>query len=407
MRRSLFLSIRDRLVDVSIELSSRLSRTVLMVSAVAFSTGALLASVGIAQNAAHQVDADIAASTTRLVLVTVPDKTLRDSPGEEGSSGVDTLLPTDTEKRILALDNVEAVGRRLDVNTSGGLPIAIDRPATGATSVNVGVKSATSGYLEAADIPSTGTLAWMLDGEHHVAFLGESAADTLGIPVTEDTDALSITLNNINYSIIGFLPGDHAFSDSVVIPYANGLQLVGNDRYTDVLIYTALGAGNQISRVARVAILPATPEKLAASQVVVHEDIRKNVSSQLTRQAAWIGGFLIVLTVLLITNSMVVSVTARTTEIGVRRALGSSRSSVASVFWFEGALIGALGGFAGATLSAITVTAVAIINGWTAYLDPTWIAMGPILGLTVGIIASAYPALRASSIHPAIAVRSD
>lgn len=149
------------------------------------------------------------------------------------------------------------------------------------------------------------------------------------------------------------------------------------------LVHTALGAGNQISRVARVAILPATPEKLAASQVVVHEDIRKNVSSQLTRQAAWIGGFLIVLTVLLITNSMVVSVTARTTEIGVRRALGSSRSSVASVFWFEGALIGALGGFAGATLSAITVTAVAIINGWTAYLDPTWIAMGPILGLTV------------------------
>ena len=53
------------------------------------------------------------------------------------------------------------------------------------------------------------------------------------------------------------------------------------------------------------------------------------------------------------------------------------------------------------------MTAVAIINGWTAYLDPTWIAMGPILGLTVGIIASAYPALRASSIHPAIAVRSD
>ena len=80
---------------------------------------------------------------------------------------------------------------------------------------------------------------------------------------------------------------------------------------------------------------------------------------------------------------------------------------MAGDFWYEGALIGTLGGLAGAVLSSIVVTVVAALNSWTAYLNPSWIAFGPLLGLSVGLLASLYPALRASAIHPAIAVRSD
>ncbi len=455
--------LRDQITDVAVELSSRLSRTILMISAVAFSTGALLASVGISQNAAHQIDADIAASAANLVMVTVPE---RESSGaqlqaagpsespesesaapenaadqategqsadagsespetenaeERGSeeeavesasteesgagSAVRTTLPDDTEERLEEIDTVDVVGRRLDVDQSGD--VVVDRPAIGAQMVRVGVKGASSGYLEAASIEHTGEHQWMLDGGENVAFLRPLAAERLGIPVTDDTRNLSVEINNTEYSIIGFLPGEHAFSESVVIPYTNALQIVGNDNYSQVLIRTALGAGSQVSSVARLAILPGTPEKLAVSQVISPNTIRENVSSQLTRQATWVGAFLIVLTVLLITNSMIVSVTARTTEIGVRRALGASRSSVAGVFWCEGALIGALGGLAGAALAAIMVTAIAAVNGWTAYLNPLWISLGPVLGMTVGLVASAYPAMRAATIHPAIAVRSD
>lgn len=417
------LRARDQIIDVSIELSSRLSRTILMIAAVAFSTGALLASVGISQNAAHQVDADIAASTSRLVVLSIANKSQDETATSESAIDEDamdegamnearhtvipTVLPDGTIERLRALDNVEDAGFRLDVDTSALNQFFIDYPTTGATNVDVGLKAVTSGYFNAASIESTGTLSWMLDGSEHVAFLGEHAAETLGIPVTSNPEALSVNLNNVNYSIIGFLPGNHAFTNSLVIPYINGLSLVGNDRDTQVLIRTAIGAGNQVSKAARLAVLPGMPEKLTASQVVLHENIRQSVSDQLTRQVAWIGGFLIVLTVLLITNSMIVSVTARTTEIGVRRALGSSRSSVAGVFWFEGALVGALGGLAGAALSSIVVTVVAMLNSWTAYLNPVWIAAGPLLGLSVGVLASLYPALRASAVHPAIAVRSD
>lgn len=73
-------AIADLLADVAIELRARMARTILMMAAVALSTGALLASVGISQNAAHQVDADIAASTIDQILLTKADGT-GDGPG--------------------------------------------------------------------------------------------------------------------------------------------------------------------------------------------------------------------------------------------------------------------------------------------------------------------------------------
>lgn len=409
-RGNVFLKLRDLMRDVSVELSSRMSRTVLMVSAVAFSTGALLASVGISQNAAHQIDADIAASATRQILVTIPGQSEDSEESESEDESDDDAeakeqLPADTEDRLATIDTVQASGRRLDLDLLGRSEVS--RPVVGEDSISVGVKGVVSGYLEAAKIVPTTDMAWMLDREQNVAFLGEAAAEKLGIPVTGDTRGLSVNLNNVGYSIIGFLPGEHSFSDSMVIPYHNAVEVAGSDNESQVLILTKLGAGSLVSGVARLAILPAQPEKLAVSQVIAPNAIRENVSDQLTTQATWVGAFLIVLTILLITNSMIVSVTARTTEIGVRRALGASRSSVGGVFLCEGGLIGALGGLAGAALASVVITVVAAVNDWSAYLKPGWIALGPVLGMVVGLVASAYPAMRAATIQPAIAVRSD
>lgn len=208
------------------------------------------------------------------------------------------------------------------------------------------------------------------------------------------------------YSVAGFLPGKPLEND-IVLPLKTAFHLAHGDRRSEILIRSKIGAGSQVSNVARVALMPNTPEKLSVSQVVSVDSIRENVSGQLAQQAAWVGAFLIVLTVLLIANSMIVSVTARTTEIGVRRALGSSRGRVAAVFWVEGAVTGALGGLVGSAVAAVIIVGVSAISGWTAVLNIGWILLGPLLGAAVGIVASAYPAARASLIHPAIAVRSN
>lgn len=413
------MRISDLLADTVTELQTRMSRTVLMIAAVALSCGALIASVGISQNAARQIDADLAAATVDLVMVSasagakvgdavsnVGDMPTGDSPTDEAASEpFHGVFPKDTVERVERLESVAAVGMMLPV--SGSASPTASRPASGILSFHATVNAITEGYLSAARIASIGDQEWMLNGTHNVALLGEEAAAELGIPVTLEPEGISLTINSVNYSVIGFLLGEHTLSRSIAIPYANGLHMTDDDSETEVLIRAEPGAGSQISQVARQQILPQAPEKLLASQVVSADRARDSVAGQMARQVTWIGAFLIVLTVLLIANSMIISVTARTTEIGVRRALGSSRGSVAAAFWCEGALTGALGGLAGSSVAAIVMVAVAWLSGWTAHLNLLWIALGPLLGLAVGLVASAYPAFRASGIHPAIAVRAD
>lgn len=174
-----------------------------------------------------------------------------------------------------------------------------------------------------------------------------------------------------------------------------------------MLVRTEPGAGAVVAPVIRLALRPDAPERLTSSQVVDITDLRTGVTTQLDRLAAWVGGLLLVLTVLLVANGMVVSVMARTGEIGVRRALGSSRGSVAALFLVEGALVGALGGLAGSAIATAAVVIVAAVSGWTAMFQLVWVVLGPAVGVTAGLVSSLYPAMRASSIQPALAVRSD
>lgn len=397
----------DLLADVAIELRARMARTVLMMAAVALSTGALLASVGIAQNAAHQVEADIAASTIDQILIKRASETEEnvgnDSDEPQSPDKEIYFYPADAKERLLTIDTVAAVGRKSRLQEA--IPIQITHPVTKKTITGPSIMGADSSYLDAAKVTKPDQ-AWMLDQGYDVVFLGHSAAEKLDIPITSDTRGLKVIINGMAYSVAGFLPGKPLEND-IVLPLKTAFHLAHGDRRSEILIRSKIGAGSQVSNVARVALMPNTPEKLSVSQVVSVDSIRENVSGQLAQQAAWVGAFLIVLTVLLIANSMIVSVTARTTEIGVRRALGSSRGRVAAVFWVEGAVTGALGGLVGSAVAAVIIVGVSAISGWTAVLNIGWILLGPLLGAAVGIVASAYPAARASLIHPAIAVRSN
>lgn len=404
-------SVRDLAIDVVIELRSQAAKTALLIMSVALSVGALISSIGISQNAAAQIDADLAASTNTLILVTRtlqedPDTTqaLREEAELDGMPAPLLSFPADVEERANRLSTIAASGRILHVSelTTPYITRSID----GAVARQPRVDAATSGYLDAAEIDAT-NLAWMLDGKERIALLGDAAAADLGIPVTRHPEGLTVTINGIHYSVVGFLPGDHQLTGSIVIPYDRGLSLVGSDVSTEILVRTEVGAGNQISSIIRHQIMPENPTSLTASGIMTADVARSQVSTQLTQQVLWVGLFLLVLTILLIANSMVVSVTSRTSEIGVRRALGSTRTGVSAVFWFEGMVIGLLGGLGGSAIASWVVLAAAAASGWTAHLNLLMIMTGPLLGGLVGVIASAYPAVRASHIQPAIAVRAN
>jgi putative ABC transport system permease protein len=406
-RQSVKEHLTDLVEDVVIELTVRRMRTVLVLVAVALSTGALLAAIGISATASAQIGSDLAAATLDEVIVGV-------RPGvEEPSRSHDaptTQFPQDADDRAMRVDLVQAAGRMLDLTGITAATVSRNRPPVQSESpLAVSLLGATSGYLDAARVRASGHGTWLLDSAEPVAFLGHRAARLLDIPVTSDPTGYQVWIGNQAYQVAGFLAGTGTrdVSGSVVLPYKLALELAATDAKTHMLVRTAPGAGSVVARVIREAIRPDQPQRLESSQVQSLEALRHGVSTQLGRLAAGIGAFLAVLTALLIANSMVVSVVARTTEIGLRRALGAGRRAVSAVFLCEGAIVGALGGLAGGALAAVLVVAISAANHWSVVLYPVTGILGPLLGAIIGIASSAYPAARASRISPAIAVRSD
>ncbi len=370
-----------------------------MIVAVALSTGTVICGLASSSMAARQVDADLAASTIDSLSVAA-------ASGVEVRQG-ETLFPQSADSVVDAIDLVVASGRRLDL--SGTVNVSISRggivslPEGGAA-----VAGITSGYPRAAQAELTDGTAWMLDSEFPVAFVGTGIATDLGIPTTADLAGYQIDINGTRYDVVGFLAkGTPDLSNVIGIPYHRALGWLGSDDKAQMLVRTEVGGGTAVARVIRVALRPDSPEVLAASQVANVADLRTGVSNQLGRLVGWIGALLFALTILLISNSMIVSVISRTTEIGLRRALGASRVEVTLLFLAEGATTGAVGGLAGSGLSAVVVVFVASASHWTFLLNGLLVALGPVMGAVAGVGASLYPAVRAGGIEPALAVRAD
>lgn len=106
-----------------------------------------------------------------------------------------------------------------------------------------------------------------------------------------------------------------------------------------------------------------------------------------------------------IANTTLVSVMERAAEIGLRRALGARRRQVAAQFVTESTVLGLLGGLVGTSLGVLIVVLVTLVREWTAVVDPLVVLASPLAGALVGLLAGAYPALRAASIEPVDALR--
>ena len=148
-------------------------------------------------------------------------------------------------------------------------------------------------------------------------------------------------------------------------------------------------------------------------QILAQEELLKTISTVLSYVTGILGG--VVAVALLvggigIMNIMLVSVTERTREIGIRKAIGARRHDVLVQFLIEAIVLSGIGGLVGIASGFLLATiARVIINRWVTFPavhTPLWAVIGAVTfcGL-LGVIFGLYPAARASKLHPIEALR--
>jgi macrolide transport system ATP-binding/permease protein len=106
-----------------------------------------------------------------------------------------------------------------------------------------------------------------------------------------------------------------------------------------------------------------------------------------------------------IMNIMLVSVTERTREIGIRMAIGARRIHIMLQFLVEAMMLSLMGGFAGIILGVMVSELISVLAGWPTLLSPVAVVGGFIFSAAVGVFFGYYPARKASLLHPIEALR--
>lgn len=393
-----------RLVDVLAEalaaLGGKPSRTILSVLGTAVGVASLVATVGIARTASGQVT-DQLRELAATSLTVAPRGDLPDDQVVE--------LPTDTPERIERLSGTVAAATRSEVPSmrrATAVPAQIAQPSDARP---LTVLAASDGLGDVVNgVTSTGRF---FDSGHdqrgdHVGVLGRAAAQRLGIHDLAHGPALAV--DDLTVTVIGILeeaPGDPELLSALIVPDGLIRERYHREGIDRVAVRTEPGAAPMVARQVRDALVPVDPTALEVTITPGVPGVESDVEAELNVMMLLLGGTALLAGAFGITNLALVSVMERAAEIGLRRALGAQRHHIGLQFLSEAGGVGMLGGACGCALGLAAIAAVSAARGWAPVLD-AWLPTAAVAGgVLVGLLAGAYPALRASKVEPAEAVR--
>jgi putative ABC transport system permease protein len=288
------------------------------------------------------------------------------------------------------------------------------------TPPNVRLFGATEGNFPARNwIVAEGRALSTLDVENarYASVLGGSLAKTLfpyGSPLGE-----SVKLDGINYLVVGVLETKGEMlggnqDNFAVIPITTGLNRYGgwNWRNLSILVQatdqsTYDDTAEQVRGILR-AIRKVPPGEEDDFELFSNETLIstfKSVTLSIRVGVAVVSSIALLAAGVGIMNIMLVSVTERTREIGVRRAIGAKKRNILTQFILEAIVLCEFGGLIGVTLGVVTGNIVAYLLKVPPVLPVDWVILGLLICSVVGIVFGTYPAIKAANLDPIDSLR--
>jgi len=254
------------------------------------------------------------------------------------------------------------------------------------------------------------------DNRQRVAVLGSGIPGQLEIDPTELL-AQGVSIRGIPFTVIGILEevgsGRGSPDQRILLPLRTAeLRVLGSQNLEDISVRVRSGipmenAMVDIERVLRSEhkILPGQPNDFAIYDRRQFLETREEAQQTFTILLASIAGVSLLVGGIGIMNIMLVSVTERTREIGVRMALGATRLNILMQFLIESMLMCLLGGLLGVGAGIGMAELLSRTAGWAMRISPESVVLSFTFSIGVGLLFGILPARRAAKLDPIEALR--
>lgn len=385
-------------------------RSILTMLGIIIGVGAVVAMVGIGNGASASITSQIKGLGSNLLVVTPGQSNTGGVMGGSGSAS--TLIMTDVSKIEGAGPAVKTVAPAVSTRVQAVL---------GSGNTSTSVIGTTAQYAQVRNVNlARGRFITQtdVDGSVRIAVLGPSVAESLLGSSQTDIIGKTIKLNNVPFQVVGVTVSQGSSGmtnndDIIYVPLTTAQsRLIGKKNLNQIYIEAA-SADLMETAQAQVTAALQRAHKISAGQendftVTNQADIistMEGVTQTMTLLLGGIAGISLLVGGIGIMNIMLVSVTERTREIGIRKAIGAKGRDILQQFMIEAIVLSVLGGSIGIALGAGGSELAGSLLNLSTSISGASIVLAFGFSAAIGIIFGVFPARKAALMNPIDALR--